>query len=279
MATLKPVLPNSQNIAKVTNSAQNVEPSSNNTQEDVTCAILPDYPFVINIGGHIYHYRKWKVKDLKQYRDLGKDTGVFDKKKARDILVNNIIYENVVLDVTQYAYALLIISQTSIPNKLPYRFECSNCKQEYDYHADFSKICTLKFNGFSSVKISSDVIEFCELKQNSKVLQEYYELKLDDENKDDFALTDMICHIKNINGKELKPSELLKYFDDLDMDDFSKVLNAYKEMKYTLDFISEVECPLCHHKVQMLFDEMPKLIPDEFSNNLEKDLLKKLRQS
>lgn len=273
MATLKPVLNNPstgiETMPKVETPIQPIEQSN---------VVNSEYPYELHIGNNTYHFRKWKVKDLKQYRDLGKDTGVFDKKKARDILVNNIIQEDVFLDVTQYTYALLMINQVSTNEKMPYRFKCSNCNEEYDYFADFTKICTLEFKGYSKIETSSDVIELCELNDNSQQLKEFYELKLDDDNKDDFVLTDLICHVKTINGKTLKPSELIEYFDNLEMDDFTKVLNAYNDMKYTLDFTSEVECPHCKHKVQMLFDEMPDLIPKEFSNHFERELLNKLRR-
>lgn len=274
MATLKPVLNNSvvnENDAKPLQGI--VETSGTQVQNN------SEFPYELHIGNNTYHFRKWKVRDLKSYRDLGKDTGVFDKHKARDILVNNVIAEDVNLDVTQYTYALLMINQTSINDKMKYKFNCSNCGQDYDYDADFTKICTLKFKGYSKVETSSDVLEFCELRENTKALQEYYELKLDDENKDDFLLTDLICHVKSINGKVLKASELLEFFDNLNMDDFTKILDAYNDMKYTIDFTTDVECPHCKHKIKMLFDEMPELIPKEFSNPFEKALLNKLKSN
>lgn len=276
---LKPILDTQTNTQEPTNLNQDIKSDNANNVESVQKIDTVKYPFELKVGDKTYHFRKWKVKDLKAYRDLGKDTGVFEKHKARDILVKNLFAENVIFDVAEYTYALLMIKENSISNKIHYKFNCTNCNEDYDYEADFREICKLKSSGYGKVQTTNHVFEFCDLCDAPKNLQEYYELKLDDENKEDFVLTDALCHIKSVDDKEMKPSELFELFDDMEMDEFTEVMTKYDEMKFKLEFTHDVQCPHCNHVVSMIFDEMPELIPKEFMNPLERKMLSALQKS
>lgn len=271
MAQFKPILNNDDhntNFNDVSNSSQ-VSNAKNAKNAKTETSENTGYPLVFKIRDKVYHFRKWKVKDLKAYKNIGKDTGVFDKALARQILVYNMIKEPCMFDVPEYLYALIMIREASISDKLTYSFTCDNCKQEYTYVADFAKICTIENNVFKDVKTSNNVISFGALSECSNNNQEYYSLEIANDENDDFTFTDMICHIKSIDGKVLSTTEIIDFMDNLDIDDFENVLIEYTAMKSKLNFVQDIECPHCHNKVHMLFDQLPSFVPDDFINTLE----------
>lgn len=207
----------------------------------------PDYPLTMSIRGKVYHYRPWKVKDMKKYRDHQ------DDETQSSALVCDCIKEEATFDTFEFMYALIRIRQASVPDKISYQFKCPDCEEPYEYSVDIDEIIDTNYADYVPVEIGDKTFVFQDI-QNREL---YERLEKND-------ITDLICHIKTVNGEAYTLEETISIVDDLNIAEFRKLQKEFNDMRFKITLTGKVVCPHCGHETTMIFDTIPDFVPPEF---------------
>lgn len=207
----------------------------------------PDYPLTMSIRGKVYHFRPWKVKDMKKYREAPDDTN------QAIALVYDCIKEEASFDTFEFMYALIRIRQASVPDKINYQFKCPHCEEPFEYSVDIDEIVETNYADYKPVFVGDKTFIFQDI-QN----RELYD-RLD---KND--LTDLVCHVKSVNGEVYTIEEVISIIDDLNLVEFRTLQKEFNAMRFQLSLTGKVKCPHCGNETTMIFDTIPDFVPQEF---------------
>lgn len=250
---------NSENVIKRLKDTENAterkdkkkeEPEKNipETTKNVETETDSEFPFTMKIRGKELHFRSWKVKDMKNYKNAEEISG------QRKALVYDCIKEDNALDSFEYLYALIQIRQKSIQEKIKYNFKCTECEQFYEAEVDLSDIVHTDYKEYAPFTIGEHTYEFSDIKN-----RDYYE------SMEHSELIDLIMHVDNIDGdKSLTLEEVTTFFDELPIQEFIEIKEKYNEQRFKVEMKGKVKCSHCGNEVNMIFDTLPNFVPPEF---------------
>lgn len=210
----------------------------------------PEYPFTLKIRNKTFHYRGWKVKDIRNYR------AATDSRAQRQALVFNCLKEGDALDTQEFLYALISIRSKSFSDKTQYAFKCDNpeCGKVYSHEIFVQDVVKTSFADYTPFKVGEHAYEFQDI-QN----RDFYETQ------DKSELFDLVMHIKSIDDNNaLTVEEVLHFIDDLPVQEYRDLKKKFDEQKFSMTLEEDITCPHCGKKDHMIYDMIPNLIPDEF---------------
>lgn len=232
--------------AKIADTASSIKELKEEVKEEQP-QTDPDYPLTMSIRGKVYHYRPWKVKDMKKYKDSADDA------EQSVALVYDCIKEDASFDTFEFMYALIRIRQASVPDKINYQFKCPDCEEPYEYSVDIDEIIDTNYADYEPVEVGGKTFIFQDI-QNRDLYDRL------DKNE----LTDLICHIKSVDGESYSLEETISIIDDLNIAEFRKLQKAFTDMRFKLTLTGKVKCPHCGYETTMIFDTIPDFVPQEF---------------
>jgi len=222
----------------------------NQTKKEQETKISPTF-FEIDLGHKIVKARKWKAKDRKNFKKAVLATGDVDKSIVNELVLNCLEDQSIALSNEEIQYILIEIRKLSISDSIDFEYTCRNCEKDNKEKVLIDSINKKEFKPWSEV----NGIEFGDIR-NAK----FY-----NENKDeDDDIKEIAFHIVSINGDISKTfNEIIEYLDNMDINEFDEILNAFNEMKLTIDNTKEFICS-CGHKQIFEFDEIPGFFPDSW---------------
>lgn len=249
MAQLRPV-------PKKTLKTQEQQALELNAAEVPSISNSSEFPNELNIRGKIYHYRTYKVKDIKKYKNAA------NEQEEQNALVYDLIQEKTVFDPIEYLYALIQIRTKSLDDKFNYTLRCSNCGETFEYSADYSEIAKPVFTEYTPITVGNHTFTFAEV-QDSIDPEFFKSIENDPENAD---VLNLLSHLYNIDNNKISLTDAAKIVDDLSLADFRTLFTEFKKQIFNLDFTHDVTCPHCSNTVKMLFDDLPDFVPEEFKD-------------
>lgn len=212
----------------------------------------------IRLGARPLHIRKWKVRDrlkLKKFAQSQQDAQK-QQEGTLQILVFGCIQEQIGLNKDELEYMFAQLRTHSIGDETEFSYNCTNleCNKLNKAKMKVSQIYKPEFGKIDDIKTENLYIQLQDI-QNPK----YYNKKMLENQYDD--LTDLVLHIKTINGKELKEREILAMFEELDTDEMDYIFDIWDSMRFTINRENTLICEHCGAENTFEFDEIPNLIP------------------
>lgn len=215
----------------------------------------------LKIGTRTLKVRNWKVRDrlkLKEY--LSQNPNELKQQEfTLETLVYNCLETPAALNEDELEYLFTQLRINSIGDDVDFKFTCSNpdCNETVDVKLKVSKIYKPNFTELKDIRIGENVIELQEIKN-----VEYYNRKMKESKSPSF--TDLVLHIKTLNGETLSEQAILKKFEDLDTKEMDEILDKWDSMRFTISRENELKCPHCGKTETFIFDEIPNLIPQKW---------------
>lgn len=216
------------------------------------------FQFIAKIRDKNIKFRKWKVKDKNKFISA-KD----DQKSTKEALVYDCLQDKkIALSEDEYKYLLIKIRETSLPDKIHYVFECSSCKENFNYEADLVKIMHPQFQKYSKIEYAGHKFEITGVRN-----REFYDnAVLNCSNDEERFMIDFILHIKSYNDNDgLSFKDLNDIIDNLDVNDFENLYNQWEQMRFKVQGIADVKCPHCSEVEAYEFDDLPGFFPDSWN--------------
>lgn len=219
---------------------------------------MTDYKYSLKIRDKEIKFRKWKVKDKKNF---------IIALKANDTLaVENIVLDcledkTIPLTETEFKYVLLKIRDESIPYGLTFQIDCEECEKEFDYTSISSKLLTPNFKPYGEIK-SGNVSFIMDEIQNKEYYIDAIRQCTTDEEK---SFIDFLYHVKKVNGNDAFTFDTLYDFvNNMDIEIGEDIFKQWNDMNFTLDSVQMVTCPHCKHEQYIQFDELYGFFPDSW---------------
>lgn len=208
----------------------------------------------ITVGNKELTIRKWKGKDKKKIvkaLSAGTDDDQFTILNA---LVYDSIEEDVTLSTDEFKYVLSRIRAISIGEGVDIEFYCDSCGNNFDRHFELKDIIRYSYTELSEINVPGAKIKLGEIKN-----KKYYVEKVV---QDD--IYDLLLRVEEINGNSAFTLDTLEeFFDDLDLDVLTEIVQIFEDSKFTVDDVNEVTCK-CGKVQQYQFDEIPGFIPESW---------------
>lgn len=215
----------------------------------------------LKLGNRTISVRNWKVRDRLKLKESLKNTSNETKQQeiTLDILVYGCLEKPVALNEDELEYLFTMLRVNSIGDEVKFKFTCPNtdCNAENEIKLKPSKIYKPSFKELKNIKVPGIDIELQEVRN-----VEYYNSKIKTSTSP--SLTDLILHIKTING-EMKSEEMInRIFEELDTKVMDEILDKWDEMRFTISRENKLKCPVCNAEEEFYFDEIPNLIPEKW---------------
>lgn len=218
---------------------------------------MSDYPYSLKIRDKEIKFRKWKVKDKKNFLEALKNSD----EQGIERIVFDCIEKPVPLTAEEFKYVMMNIRAESIPDNLNFTIECSNCGKDYDYNTPVLEILTPNYKPFGLIKSGNVTLKMGEIPN-----KEYYEDAIRQcSSEEQKMFVDFLYHVKELNGSDAFTfDELFEYINDLDILVGEEIFNQWEEMRFTFDDLKQIECPHCKNPDFIRFDELYGFFPDSW---------------
>lgn len=222
------------------------------TKENIT-----EYPFTLNIRNNEIKYRKWKVKDKKNFIETIKSNG----ENIEDLIYECIENKDIALSEEEFKYVLINIRAKSLGQILTFDFTCSNCENDFSFDADL--IETLEGVGpeYKKIKVDKTTIKIGEI-SNKDFYEDAIQQCTTEEQK---YLVDFVYHIKEYNSNDgFTFEQAFDFVNNLDLDVGEEVFRQWESMRFKINDITEVQCPHCSDIQRVQFDELYGFFPEKW---------------
>lgn len=215
------------------------------------------YDFSLKIRDKEIKFRKWKVKDRKNFITALKN----NDRDGVERIVFDCIEKQVPLTEEEFKYVMMNIRSVSIGEDLAFNIDCEQCEEEFSYITPVTEAITPNFKEFGVIKSGNFSLKMGEIAN-----KEYYEDAIrqcrDDEEK---AFIDFLYHVKEINGSDAFTfDKLYNTINELDIGIGEDIFRQWEEMRFTFDTVKQLECPHCNHLQFIKFDELYGFFPDSW---------------
>jgi len=215
--------------------------------------------FSIKLSDKTIKARKWKVKDRNKF--VSGDAS--DISRIQEALVYDCLLTNsIALSDEEYKFVLCKIREQSIKTPIMYTFDCTQCKEEFEYIAVLSDIIKPKYKKYEPIKNGTH--SFCMGPIRNRV---FYTEKLQSvSSESEREYIDFLLHIQAYNNNDaLTFDDLVDCINELDVDVFEQIFNEWNSMKFRIDCTHSVQCPHCKYSEMYEFDDLPNFFPDSWS--------------
>lgn len=209
-----------------------------------------EYPYSTKLKNRIVQYRKWKVKDKKNFV-ANKDNPIGLKSA---IVYNCVSDDKAVFTTEEYKFILAKIREVSIKEPIVYDMEC-DCGNEFVFEADLDKIMTGSFKKSNAIDSGLHKFAMADI-QN----RDYYENTIL-ANPEEAELIDFIFSIKTYNNGTISFEEMNEIINEMDLNDFEDIMIQWNALKFKLDNTFDVDCPKCKKSELYEFDDLPNFFP------------------
>lgn len=216
-----------------------------------------EYKFSINLNNKQLYFRKWRVKDRIKLESAEGQSAV------RQCLVYNCLEDkSIALDDYEYQYVLIKIRQASVGDGIKYSFICNHCQQKFDYDSKISDTMEPIHATYEPIVTDMYRIELGDVNNRKAYEDVIFNLQDITERK----IADMVMHIKSINGNmKLGFKDIMDLISDMDVDVFQEIWNQWQQVHFRINRIHEIECPHCHNKMLVEFDDLPGFFPEKWN--------------
>jgi len=215
------------------------------------------YPYKLQLGNLSINYRKWKVKDRKNFLKILEDVENISEEEASNVLVYNCIDRDYVFSADEFRYVLTAIRSKSVSETFTFDYICEECSAENSIELELDDVIKFKPANYSNIEVDNITIKLGEI-----INKELYQKTLKEAtNSDEAFFIDFIYHIMSINNQELGFNEVQDFLEELDVDVMDKILDKWVDKKAYLSDIKELECNHCQYKQVYSFDEIPDFFP------------------
>lgn len=207
-------------------------------------------------------FRKWKVKDKKDFVNLINNDGT--EKEIADVLVYSCLENpNIALTADEYRYVIGQIRKESLGAKIDFNFKCSACDENFVQAISIDEILKPVYSDYQTIKKDGTTIEIGDI-----VNKTYYDAAIDKcESTEEEYFVDFLYHIHSINGNSaFTYDELVKIVEDLDMAVFDGILDEWDKQRFKIDDNVDVSCTSCGAVETYTFDEIPGFFPETWFN-------------
>jgi len=195
----------------------------------------------------------WKAKAKKEFVKIFKAKG--DKVTEKDVL--DILVYPYIDDIKQFyssaelQYIMTKIREISIKDRdVNFTIECSTCKEDIDVDMDIYDLVHYKETLIPTIKENIEWVD----PESSDIIEKTL---LDNEEEPPDVIM-LGLNIKSINGQEIKNiEEFLEIYDELDMNEISKIENTWKEITPSFSIYSTLKCDKCENSNEYYFDIIP----------------------
>lgn len=217
-----------------------------------------EYPFSIKIRNNEINFRKWKVKDKKNFIEAVKNN---DAEGIQHLIYDCLEKPNIALTQDEFKYVLLNIRSQSLGEDLTFDFTCVQCEKDFMFDAKILDIMKPDAHKFGRIKSGSTSIKIGEIAN-----REFYEDSLAQCNSEEERyLVDFIYHIKEFNGNDgFTFEQAFDFVNNLDLDIGEDILSQWEAMRFKINDVSEVTCPHCKHTQKVQYDELYGFFPDSW---------------
>ncbi len=217
----------------------------------------PVFKYRIKIRDKVIEFRKWKVKDRK---DFSAAQGSLEKRKA---LVYNCLKDpNTALDNEEYNFILEKIRAVSIKDEIGYNLQCSNCGKKFSLYVNINDVTDCAFSDYHPIEVENIKIELQDVKN-----RDFYEsaMKVVKDINEKY-ITDFALHIKSINdNNSLSFQDVVNFILDLDIDIYEKIFKEWDLIRFKCVNLQSVICPHCNKETIYNFNDFPGFFPKSWN--------------
>lgn len=207
----------------------------------------------VKIKDKILNITKWKAKTKKDFVNIMKSGSNVDL--LQDVLVYNHLEEKYALSPDEFKYVLTQLRSFSIGEEIELEFYCEECKSKYVKTINLNEIIKPVYEDKKIINTDNYIIKIGEIKNS-----DFYR-KVINESENPKEL-DFFLRIEEINEDDsFTLDEIIKTFDEMDIDDYESIFNQWESIKFKVDDTSIIECSNCNHSVKYSFDEIPGFFP------------------
>jgi len=197
--------------------------------------------------------KPWKAKTKKEFVKIFKAKG--DKVTERDVL-DILVYPYIdntkqFYSSAELQYIMTKIREISIKDKdTSFTIECSTCGEDFDVNMDIYDLVHYKETLIPTTKENIEWID----PESSDIIEKTL---LDNEEEPPDVIM-LGLNIKNINGREIENiKEFLEVYDELDMNEISKIEDIWKDVTSSFSIYSTLKCDRCESSNEYYFDIIP----------------------
>ena len=212
----------------------------------------------LKLGNRTIGVRNWKVRDRIKLKDLLKDAPT--EKRQQEIILDTLVYNcvegKVALNEYELEYLFAQLRANSIGDEFPFEYTCPNldCNEQVRMDLKISDVQKPEFKKLGTITVGNINLELQDV-QNV----EYYNRKMKESSTP--SLTDLVLHIKTLNGEQKSENQILHIFEELDTKDMDSILDKWDAMRFTLNRVKVLKCPYCGKEEEFEFDEIPDILP------------------
>lgn len=212
----------------------------------------------LKLGLRTVNVRNWKVRDRIKLKELLRDAQ--SEKKQQDIILDTLVYgcleSKAALNEDELEYLFASLRVNSIGDDVTFKYTCPNldCNEQINAQLKITDIYKPEFKKLTNIEVGDIKLELCDV-QNV----EYYNRKIKETSTP--SLTDLILHIKSVNGEAKSENQILHIFEELDTKDMDAILDKWDTMRFTLNREKTLKCPFCGKEETFEFDEIPDILP------------------
>lgn len=217
----------------------------------------PVFKYRIKIRDKVIEFRKWKVKDRKNFSTA---QGALEKRKA---LVYNCLKDpEIALDNEEYNFILEKIRAVSIKDEIGYNLQCSNCGKEFSLYVNINDVTDCAFSDYHPIEVEDIKIELQDVKN-----RDFYEsaMKVVKDINEKY-ITDFALHIKSINdNNSLSFQDVVNFILDLDIDIYEEIFKQWDLIRFKCVNLQSVVCPHCNKETIYNFNDFPGFFPKSWN--------------
>jgi hypothetical protein len=225
-----------------------------------------NFDIVINLGeGKEIKLRKWKGKERRALQQVISEES---DAKLEDVLVYNCMQSKIYLSQKEILYTIFVLYSHSFVNTIEKTFECSSCGVEHIVEVSVDDILeSVELPLFSNIVIGDDTYNF----KNTATLSDAFLQRQNDTILNSDKLFNELCgHLYEIisSGEEkvfASWDELSEYIDNLPIEDFDKLMEAYLNQTFQFTPSLEYTCSECkEHNIEYV-DIINQMLRDFFA--------------
>ena len=201
-----------------------------------------------------YKIRKWKAKEKKEFLKIIKTEDNLDR--VQDVLVYNCIDGDAAFNTSEFKYVISRLRQYSLGNEIELEFYCDDCKIKFLKTIELDKIIIPIFSNKNEIKTKKHNIKIGSIKNPN-----FYK-QIINENPEYADEYDFYLRISDIDSNDtLTLEEIVEFFDNMDIDEFDEIFKQWEDIKFKVNDIADIECPMCEKSTKYNFDEIPGFFP------------------
>ena len=195
---------------------------------------------------------QWKTKAKKDFiKKIKEKKEQITEEDILEVLFNPYVEPNdIYFSEDEIQYLLVQIRDFSIKDDIKFRIKCSSCSDIIEVKTRPLDIVKYQENQYPT-EIDNVVWKDIKLRNTLEIAKHKLDMLP--------WIVEMLLHIEKANGEEIKSLEEVVYFyENLSLDESSKLEEDYDKVRSLLSIEKEIKCPHCNETDTYFFKEVPK---------------------